>query len=413
MMAASGSGAGSESIGSSPPRNVLLLISDLEFGGAQRQVVELANQMDPRRYRIHVCSLAEYVPLAERLRDREGRFHLVRKAHKFDFTVVPKLVRLLYRLKIDILHAYLFDAEFFGRIAGRIAGVKAIIGSERNTDYATQRRHRWSFALTRWCPHLIIANSGAGAAFNQKTFGLPAHKYRVVHNGVDTERFQPRDPGRVRRELGLAEHHRVVGMFGSFKAQKNHPLLLRAARAVVERFPDVRFLMVGDELYQGMSGSVTYKQEIMALVQELGLAEYCIFAGNREDVENWFPVCDLTVLPSLTEGTPNVALESMACGVPVVATDVSDNRLVIPDGVVGFVVPSGDASALSARICELLGDEALRSRMSQEARQLAVDQFSGPSLAAKTAAVYDEALGQTNSDVVPSANLQPFPRSMP
>jgi glycosyltransferase involved in cell wall biosynthesis len=181
-------------------------------------------------------------------------------------------------------------------------------------------------------------------------------------------------------------------MFGSFKAQKNHPYLLRAARLIVERIPDVRFLFVGDELYKGMSGSVPYKQRVEALVDDLGLREKCIFAGNKMDVENWYPLCDLTVLPSLFEGTPNVALESMACGVPVVATDVSDNRLVIPDGRTGFIVPLDNEAYLAGRICRLLEDDSLRSQMSDAAREWVTAEFSGPRLAEKTADVYEEIL---------------------
>ncbi|RYH00172.1 MAG: glycosyltransferase [Alphaproteobacteria bacterium] len=378
-------------------RNALLLISDLEFGGAQRQVVELANYMDPERYQMHVCSLADYIPLSERLVDAKNRLHIVRKGHKFNFLVVLKLARLLRKLRVDVLHTFLFDAEFFGRLAGRLAGVPAIIGSERNTGYVSRCRNRWALGLTRWCPHLIIANSGAGAEFNSRTFHQPPEKYRVVHNGVDTDRFFPRESGEVRRELNLEPRHRIVGMFGSFKPQKNHPMLLRAARSILDRVPDARFLFVGDELFMGMSGSVTCKAEIMALVDQLGLRDFCIFVGNREDVENWYPACDLTVLPSLFEGTPNVVLESMASGVPVVATDVSDNRHVIPDGQVGFIVPSGNERLLAERVCQILEDAPMRTRMSHAARDWVRRGFSGPQLAKKVATVYDEVLAGRSS----------------
>ena len=379
------------------PRTVLLLISDLEFGGAQRQVVELANQMDAARFRVHVCTLADYVPLADGLTGVKDRLHIIRKAHKFDFGIVPKLAALLRKLKVDVLHTFLFDAEFFGRLAGRMAGVPAVIGSERNTDYVPLRRHQWAFGLTKRYCHLTIANSNAGAAFNSRTFGVHPSLFRVVHNGVDTTRFQPGYQSELRASLGLAEEQCVVGMFGSFKAQKNHPYLLRAARLVIERIPDVRFLFVGDELYKGMSGSVPYKQNVEALVDDLGLRKNCIFIGNKRDVENWYPLCDLTVLPSLFEGTPNVALESMACGVPVVATDVSDNRLIIPDGHAGYIVPLNDEACLADRICRLLEDDSLRSRMSAAAREWVTAEFSGPRLAEKTADVYDELLQSRQS----------------
>lgn len=377
---------------SSRPPTALLLISDLEYGGAQRQVIELANNMDPERFEVHVCSLAEYVPLAEGLRDRESRLHIIRKAHKFDFTVVPRLARLMRQLKVDVVHTFLFDAEFFGRLAGRLAGVRAIIGSERNCHYVPLKRHLRAYRLTRSCNDLIIANSNAGAAFNSRTFQVPSAKYRVVHNGVDTNRFQPRDATALREELQIPADCRVVGMFASFKPQKNHPFLLRAARTVLNRIPNVRFLFIGDELYKGMSNSVPYKKEVEALVDQLDLRSSCLFLGNRADVENCYPVCDATVLPSLSEGTPNVALESMACGVPVVASDVSDNAQIIPDGEAGYIVPLHNETLLAERILHLLEDEPRRMQMATRARDWVLAHFSSSNLANKTAAVYEEAL---------------------
>jgi glycosyltransferase involved in cell wall biosynthesis len=183
-------------------------------------------------------------------------------------------------------------------------------------------------------------------------------------------------------------------MFASFKEQKNHPYLLRAARRIVDQMPEVRFLFVGDELYLGMSDSVSYSKTVQTLVDNLGLRENCLFLGNQSDVENYYPLCDLTVLPSLFEGTPNAALESMASGVPVVATNVSDNADVIPDGKAGFLVPLVDEAVLAERICLLLGDEKLRASMGINARAWAQSQFCGRRLAEQTAAVYEEVLSQ-------------------
>jgi glycosyltransferase involved in cell wall biosynthesis len=376
-----------------PPSSkvALVLISDLEFGGAQRQVVELCNHMDEGRWDMHVCSLSDYVPLADSLARKATRFHQVLRRSRFDWTVVPRLARLLRKINADVVHCFLFDAEIAGRLAGRMTG-RAVIGSERNTNYTLKRLDYIAYKLTGPIQDLTIANSSAGAEFNSRTFGLPRAKYRVVHNGVDTERFRPGSSLAVRQDLGIAENELVIGMFGSFKPQKNHSLLLRAARLVLDKFPDARFLFVGDELHKGGSGSVEFKAGIQQLVDDLRIRARCLFVGNRPDVERYYSACDLTALPSLFEGTPNVALESMACGVPIVATDVSDNTYVIPDGKAGFIVPLGDEKLLAGRIMRLLENGALRTEMGQNARQWVLTEFTGKRLAEKTAAVYDEAL---------------------
>lgn len=373
------------------PIRALIVISNLEYGGAQRQVVELANTADSQRLDVHLCSLSRYVPLAAELRERE-RLHVIRKHFKFDLSVVPRLARLLRALNADIVHGYLFDAEIAACLAGHLAGTPLVVASERNTDYRLKRRQLVAYRLTRGCLDAVIANSQAGAAFNSRTLGRDPVLYRVIRNGVDAAKFTPGDDGGLRRELGLADDERLVGMFGSFKAQKNHPLMFAAATKVLARLPRTRFLFVGDELYKGMHGSDAYKQRIDRLVDELGLRERCLFLGNRNDVVRCYRTCNLTVLPSLFEGMPNVVLESMACGVPVVVTDVSDNAMVAPDGKVGFVVRLGDEDAMAERIVHLLTDESLRQRMAREARRWVEQEFSNQRLAATTAAVYEELL---------------------
>jgi glycosyltransferase involved in cell wall biosynthesis len=262
------------------------------------------------------------------------------------------------------------------------------VGSERNANYVMKKRQVLLYRWTRRCVDMLIANSHAGAEFNQRVVGYPPSRYRVVHNGVDTGRFAPGRPDAVRQELGIAGDELVVGMFASFKQQKNHPLFFRAAARVLERFPRTRLLLVGDELYGGMHGSDEYKREVLELVDALGLRDRCLFAGNQDDVHRFYTACDVTVMSSHFEGTANAVLESLSCGVPVVATAVSDTAMILPDGRAGYVVPPGDERAMSERIASLLGDADLKARMGQSARDWILQEFSSERLAAKTADVY-------------------------
>ncbi len=373
------------------PIRVLVVISNLEFGGAQRQVVELTNNADPSLLSLHVCSLSDYVPLAEFLDDAGRRLHVIPKRHKYDYSVVGRLEALLRDLQSDIVHSFLFDADIAARLAGRRAGA-IVIGSERNTDYHLKLRQRLAYRLTYGQVDRIVANSTAGARFNGRVLGYGESMYRVVHNGVDTRRFAPGDGAGVRAELGIGEDEKVVGMFASFKEQKNHPMFYAAARRIVEVVPRTRLLLVGDMLYAGMHGSDRYQERMDALVDEYGLRKNCLFLGNRSDVDRIYRACDVTVLPSLFEGTPNVLLESMSSGVPVVATDVSDNAIVVADGETGYLVSLGDEAAMADRILGILGDDALRKRMSLRSREWIEAGFSLRKLVDKMHAVYDEAM---------------------
>jgi glycosyltransferase involved in cell wall biosynthesis len=370
---------------------VLLVISNMEYGGTQRQVAELVNNFDDRRVDARICSLSHYVPLGARLQ-RPERLHVVRKLFRFDLSVVPRLARMLRAFRADVVHGFLFDAEIASRLAGRLAATSLVVGSERNANYRLKPQQLAAYRLTRSMVDLVVANSHAGAEFNREKLGQDPSVYRVVHNGVDVERFAPGDGLVVRRELGIAKDEGVVGMFASFKEQKNHPLFFAAARQVLDRRPNTRLLLVGEQLYDGMHGSADYRARMDGVVADLGLRDRCLFLGNRLDVERLYRACDLTVLPSLHEGMPNVLLESMASGVPVVATAVSDNPYVVRDGETGYVVPLGDSEGLADRVVRLLQDSALRSRMARAAREWIEEEFSCSRLALKMEGVYRESL---------------------
>jgi len=383
-----------------------VVISNLEYGGAQRQVVELANNMDPARYDIHICSLSDYVPLQTDLHDADKRLHIIQKRWMFDASVVPKLAVLARKLKIDVLHSFLFDAEIASRLAGVLACVPAVIGSERNSNYRLKKRQLLAYHLTRRAVDMTIANSTAGAVFNARLQNLNMSCYRVVHNGVNTTRFHPRsDSSQIKQSLGIARDERLVGMFASFKAQKNHPLAFAAMKRVLNQIPEARFVMVGEELYAGMHGSDEYRRNMEHLVDEMDIRSRCYFLGNRDDVEKLYCACDVTILPSLFEGTPNALLESMACGVPVVATDVADNAKIVLEGKTGFIVPLGDDVDMAEKIVRLLRNEALREQLGLNARQWVLHEFSCKRLAEKTAALYDEALAHNNRKHLPVASI--------
>lgn len=367
---------------------VLIVISNLEFGGAQRQVVELVNNMDASKCEIHICSLSDYVPLAEQLADNIN-VHIINKKAKFDFSVVFKLILLIKKHQFDIIHSYLFDAEIAARLAGKLSfsGIK-IIGSERNANYTLKAIQKHAYQLTKGMVDKVIANSQSGADYNSQQTGVPSSKYNVVYNGVDTERFKPMNAQSQKAALGIAENSKVIGMFASFKQQKNHPLLISSLKKVKQEYSNFTLLLVGDMLHAGMHGSDLYCEAVKQQIQQAGLEENVIYLGNRDDVERLYPVCDFTVLPSLYEGTPNVILESMACGIPAIATDVSDNAKIVTSGKNGFIVDLDDIDALTDKILFCLQEPFELQELSYNARTHMINEFSSKRLAENMRSIY-------------------------
>lgn len=367
---------------------VLIVISNMEFGGAQRQIVELVNNIDQSKFEIHVCSLSLYAPLAE-LFNNHVHFHIVNKQAKFDFSVVFKLAKLIKKYKFNVVHSFLFDAEIATRLAAKLSKINIkIIGSERNTNYTLKPIQKFAYNLTKNFVDIIIANSESGAKHNAMLTKQPKQKYHVIYNGVDTNRFSPKNKHEIRSKLGIEANCKLIGMFASFKEQKNHPFLIEALNEVKKQGRDFKLLLVGDTLYGGMHGSADYSSKIKLQIESSNFAKDTIFLGNRDDIEDIYPACDFTILPSLFEGTPNVLLESMSCGVPVIATRISDNDKIIKDGFSGGIVELNDIKELSEKIKLFLEKEDELKKMSINSRKIMEDRFSSIKLAENTQKIY-------------------------
>ena len=373
---------------------VALLIPSLCYGGAERQVVEVARNLDRSRFETHIILLEDYMPILPEDDELRRFVHVIEKHGKFDVSVVWRLAALFKKLNVQVVHSFLFFSEIATRLAATMVGIRPRIGSERNTQYKMAKFRYVFLQATIGLADLIVANSTAGAKFHSNLYKLPASRYRVVHNGVDIARFRVRDRDECKKNLGLDETALIIGMFASFKKQKNHIELFRAMQPVVKKFPQVRLLLVGDTLLNDFGDTVEYKAEVKRVQHECGLDDTVIVLGNRTDVELIYSACDFTVLPSLHEGTPNVVLESMACGVAALVTDVSDNAMLVTDGQDGLVVAANDTNALQQKLEMLCGDAVLRALLGRGARVTAESRLSTQVMSENMARVYQNAFDE-------------------
>ncbi len=395
--------SGEETLGRSPravvkgtdrPISVCLLISSLEYGGAERQVVELVRAFDRSRVIPFACSLSPKVPLGAVLRRPEEDLCVVEKRNRFDITTIWRVAHVLRQRQVDVIHGFLLDAEIVARLAAPLARVPVVIASERNTDYVRRPLHHAALRLTQPLFDVMVANSHAGKAFNIRTLGLDESRIKVVSNGVDTGRFRPdRAAGMtLRRELGIDGTAGVVTMVGSFKRQKGHAAFLQMAARVRAAFPETFFLIVGEPFRDDSAASHDYKAEMIELARSLGLQGRCLFLGHRKDMPSVYNASDVTVLLSNREGTPNVVLESMACGIPAVVSDVADNRMIISDGEDGFVVSVQDVEEATVPVCELLREPRKRAMFGENARNKTIEKFSFAAATTRLEQIYRSCL---------------------
>ncbi|MCK4400870.1 glycosyltransferase family 4 protein, partial [bacterium] len=214
---------------------------------------------------------------------------------------------------------------------------------------------------------------------------IPADKFEVIYNGVDLDFWQKNIPSQKvivekKIKLGLLENDKVIAAIGRLHPQKGHEYLLRAARKIITRMKNLKILIVGDG---------PMRDSLESLSERLGIKENVVFTGKRNDIKDILYLSDISVISSIREGFSNVVLESMACGKPVVATDVGGNKEIIINGENGFIVSSGDEDALADRILTLAGNEELTKKMGLATKET-VKNFSLSRMAYKTEKLYEE-----------------------
>jgi glycosyltransferase involved in cell wall biosynthesis len=336
---------------------VLFVISDLALHGAQKQVVELSRELDRRGHEAAIYTLNDDAPRAAELAGTGVEVIVDQKRSKLDPAVLLRLRRRIVSWRADIVHGFLFDGDIYARIAA-FGTAARVVNSERSDDYEISLAQKLAHRLTRPLVHAVVANSRSGSAFAQRLYGYdPAHMH-VVWNGMRIEELERRAVSRVsyREEFFGAGPHLVACMIGHIKPAKDYHLALDTAAALVRLDPRWRVLFLGEALsgiaYKAghASDTVDYKRSVMEHFDRLGIAGRVRFAGARADAPAILAQCDVQLMTSCREGFPNVVLEGMVLGVPVVSTDYSDIRHILPRAqqVVGERSPEALAGAIVA-----------------------------------------------------------------
>ena len=337
---------------------LLLVISDLALHGAQKQVVELARELDRLGHAVAVYTLNDDVPRAAELAGSGVEVIVDQKRSKLDLAVIGRLRRRIVSWRADIVHGFLYDADIYTRIAAAGTGAR-VLNSERSDNYEISRVQMLAHRLTRGLVHGVVANSRSGADFARRYFGYPERSMHVVWNGMRVEECQRKAQSGAdhRREFFGEGDYRIACMVGHIKPAKDYPLALEAAAALTRSHPEWRVLFLGEALAQQTgyvagrdSDTASYKRAVMQQYEALGLeAEGKVrFGGARPDALAILAQCDVQFMTSCREGFPNVVLEGMVLGVPVVSTDYSDIRLILPRA--SQVVPSRAPESIAAAI---------------------------------------------------------------
>ncbi len=357
------------------------------IGGTERQFVNIVKRLDASRFDLHVICFRKwgaFLPEVEasgwpvRAFKVQGMFNHRTLRSQLEFA------RYLRQHRIQVLHTYGWYANVFGIPAAKFAGVPVTIASIRDTGaHLTPRQLQVQRAVCRLATS-VLANSDAVRSWLIKS-GFRRHNIEVIRNGiVQPEGTSLLKSSNIRREFGIPADAPLVGMVCRLNAVKAVDQFLDAAALVSRDHPSARFLIVGDgELRQQLEGHAA----------RLGIADRVVFTGFRMDTAQILPQLTISVLSSLTEGLSNTLLESMAAGVPAIATRVGGNAEIVADGETGIMVPPHNPPALKEAICRLLSNPALARQMGESGRERIRKHFSVESAVRSTELLYTQLLG--------------------
>lgn len=369
--------------GSRPLRVLLLIDAAADLGGAERFVVGLAEHLPRDRVEPWVCSTRTAQPRTSAALDAMGvaNFSLGRRS-KRDLHRLWPLLSLLRSARIDVIHSHMFGSNLWGVLLGRLGGVPVLLPHEHVWSYAGDPARSWldGQLIGRLATRFVTISQQSRTQMIELE-GVAADKVVVMPTAYIPH---PGGGANLRAELGIAPDAPVVGVAAVLRPQKALEVMLDAHRRLLARLPDAHLVIAGD----GECGPA-----LRAEAQALGIGGRVHFLGMREDVDALLHQVDVAAMSSDWEGMPLFALESMAAGVPLVATAVGGLPELVSSGENGLLVPARDPQALADALCRVLSDGELAARLAAGAR-LRVQAYGIESVAARFADLYHQLYGE-------------------
>ena len=360
------------------------------FGGPERQMLGLAQSL-PSAYQSVFLSFFEggrCQPFLDALRQHGFEALALKENSPRYVASVREIVGLLRDSRADIILCHGYKPDLLGLIAARQVGIPVVSVSRGWTGETI--KVRVNEALDRLSLYFMdaVVCVSEGQADKVRRLGIPPARLAVIRNAINVDRFAGIDPAYRDGLQGMFEEPRgrIVGAAGRLSPEKGFANLVAAAAKVIREDPHIGFVIFGEGRLRG---------ELEQQINALGLTGKVILPGFRDDLDSYIPAFDLLALPSYTEGLPNIVLESLAAGVPVVATAVGGVPEVVQDGVSGHLVPPGDPDALAERMLRVLRSADGGRSMGEQGREYVRGHFSFATQAIEYQHLFDGLLAKS------------------
>jgi glycosyltransferase involved in cell wall biosynthesis len=376
-------------------RRVLAVIASSSLGGAEQVLLSLLQGIDRDRFAVWVACHGDG-PMLEAYRRHAAGVWTLDLLDVFDARTVARLARLMARLRCDVVHTHLWTADVLGGLAAARARVPARVATVhgeyfRAADVAGIRRVRRRAlsagyrAVYRLFPRVIaVADSVRRDLVTRPGLRVRPDQVVVIHNGVGPLPALPAPPSGEDAARGTPPRAPTVLVAANFYPIKGHRDLVEAMPRVLQRCPNVQFVLAGD-------GPTL--PAIRRAVEARGLGASVRFAGAVPDARGLLAQSDALVVPSRSEGLPLAVLEALALGKPVVATRVGGIPEIVTDGATGLLVPPEDPGAMAEALVRLLAEPALARALGAAGREVAGTRFAAAAMVRRTERVYLELAG--------------------
>ncbi len=378
---------------------VLHVVTRFDTGGLENGVVNLINHMPVQAYRHAVLALTQVTDFSRRVCVPDVQFMALNKAPGPGFKLFPRVWRLVRQLRPAVVHTRNLgplEMQVAVAAAGSAVRVHGEHGRELNDLDGNNRQLQRVRRLYAPFVHRYVALSRDLQNYLVHKVGIRADRIDQIYNGVDAQRFSPLvgQPGPIDGWNSNTPQPWIVGTVGRMQGVKDQTLLAHAfARALALR-PELkdcwRLVMVGD----GPLRAVV--QDVLA---QAGLQALAWLPGGRNDVPQIMQRMHCFVLPSLAEGISNTILEAMACGLPVVATDVGGNAELVRAGQTGLLVAAGDVDGMARALLQMHDAPQRQRAMGAEGRRDVERRFSMPAMVGAYQALYDRELDKNQARV--------------
>ncbi|HUL00447.1 MAG TPA: glycosyltransferase [Nitrospirota bacterium] len=355
--------------------NILFVMLQMEMGGAERLVYNLARKLDRNLFNPSVAWFFGDRILKE-YKDLDIALYHIPKKKRIDLSAMQNLGDVISKNKIEIVNAHHFMPMVYSFYGSKIKNRSSLIYTEHSEWEIEQISWKW-----RMMGRYILKRSDAAVGVSvqvsraiQEKLNFEQSKIFTILNGVNlVSSTKGSDRMVLRKELGLSTDDKVIGIVANFRRVKNHIFLLKAFSELLRDFNNVKLLLVGQGFDFDPENSET---EIRHFINEKGLTENVKMLGYRSDIPELLNVMDIFCLTSLKEGLPISLIEAMSAGRPVIGTDVEGIREVIIPGKNGFLVSTNDVVSFKKSLLALLNNEEMCHEMGNESRLLAANTYS-------------------------------------